>query len=115
VKRIKPLMKGAAVASALLLVAALVCYRAGAFSRFSKPTPATPDESASSDDDVMFSSSKSDIMVQPTGTGIDRILPDDKKQPEIIYSTKSAPIVQPNTIEKVDIAPAPTKPPSDPK
>ena len=45
VKRPHLLLKVAAVASALLLVAALVCYRAGAFSRFSKPTPATAGES----------------------------------------------------------------------
>jgi hypothetical protein len=114
VKRPHLLLKVTAVVSALLLVATLVCYRAGAFSRFKHLMPATAGASAESDDDVMFSSSKSDLMIHPSIPAEGRTT-DEKGQPAIMYSTKSAPIIQPDKVEKQDFPPAPTKLPSDPK
>ena len=44
-------------------------------------------------------------MILP-GSPVEGRTTDEKGQPAIIYSTKSAPIVQPNTVEKVDVPPA---------
>jgi hypothetical protein len=107
------LLKVAAVASALLLVTALVCYRVGAFNRLKPANPTTEGESATAAD-VLFSSSKSDLMIHP-GIPVEGTSTDEKKQPAIMYSTKSAPIIQPDKVEKVDVPAGPTKPPSDPK
>jgi hypothetical protein len=113
----KPILKVGAVASAGLLIAGFVCYRAGAFDRYVAdekgaeivPLQEQPPAGATGSDPLLMSGSKSDRVITP---GPATPAEGKPKLPAYIGGSKSlAPLIPPDKAAPPS-TPAPNAPPT---